>query len=125
MADYQKREGQGSLFVNNKKQSDNHPDMTGSVVINGVEKRVAAWWKQPRNGGDEYLSISVSDFQQQAAPRQEPQAVDYRRQAAPNPNPQYPSQAAPQHGAYQQPQYPQQAAPQGNPFEPRQDDLPF
>lgn len=113
MADYQKKEGQGSLFTNHKKQTDNQPDMTGSVVINGVEMRIAAWWKQPRNGGEEYLSVSISPFQQQAQQpqRPEPHAVNYRHQSQPNPQ-------------YQRPA-PQQAPQQGNPFEPQADDLPF
>jgi len=59
---YTKKEGQGSLFKNDKKTSPNQPDFTGSIMIGGVEKRIAAWNKTSRNGGS-YLSISISDFQ--------------------------------------------------------------
>ena len=59
---YTKKEGQGSLFKNDKKTAANQPDFTGSVVIGGVEKRIAAWTRTARNGGT-YLSISISDFQ--------------------------------------------------------------
>lgn len=59
---FTKKEGQGSLFKNDKKTSPNQPDFTGSIMIGGVEKRIAAWNKTSRNGGT-YLSISISDFQ--------------------------------------------------------------
>lgn len=59
---YTKKEGQGSLFKNDKKTSPNQPDFTGSIMIGGVEKRIAAWNRTSRNGGT-YLSISISDFQ--------------------------------------------------------------
>lgn len=59
---FTKKEGQGSLFKNDKKTSPNQPDFTGSIMIGGVEKRIAAWNKTSRNGST-YLSISVSDFQ--------------------------------------------------------------
>ena len=59
---YTKKEGQGSLFKNDKKTSPNQPDFTGSVVVGGVEKRLAAWNRTARNGST-YLSISISDFQ--------------------------------------------------------------
>ena len=59
---YTKKEGQGTLFKNDKKTSPNQPDFTGSIMVGGVEKRIAAWTKTARNGGS-YLSLSISDFQ--------------------------------------------------------------
>lgn len=59
---FTKKEGQGSLFKNDKKTAPNQPDYTGSIMVGGVEKRIAAWTRTARNGST-YLSISLSDFQ--------------------------------------------------------------
>jgi len=59
---YEMKEGQGSLFKNDKKTEDNQPDYTGKVMIGGEEKRMAAWVKKPE-GKKAFLSISISDFQ--------------------------------------------------------------
>ena len=63
---YQHKPGQGSLFPNDRKQSDNHPDYTGKILAHrdikaGEELRLAAWSKQ---GGKGYFySLSLSDLQ--------------------------------------------------------------
>lgn len=59
----------GVAFPNDKKESDSHPDMKGSINIEGVEYWLSAWWKTPRNGGDEFLSFSVKPKE---APRAAP-----------------------------------------------------
>lgn len=35
----------GIIFKNGYKSEDKHPDYTGSALINGVEYKVAGWWK--------------------------------------------------------------------------------
>jgi hypothetical protein len=58
---YTLKEGQGSLFKNNKKQPGTpQPDYTGKVMINGQEMRVAGWSKQGKDGST-YLSLKVSE----------------------------------------------------------------
>jgi len=37
------KEGQGKLWNNDKKESDNQPDFTGSLVLDGVKHSVAGW----------------------------------------------------------------------------------
>jgi hypothetical protein len=37
------KEGQGKLWNNDKKESDNQPDFTGSLVLDGVKYSVAGW----------------------------------------------------------------------------------
>ena len=39
---YQMKEGQGSLFKN-EKQNDRQPDLKGSVMIKGVLYELAGW----------------------------------------------------------------------------------
>lgn len=70
---FELNEGQGSLFANDKKQSENSPDYTGKVKWGGVERRLAGWKKKSRDGKP-FLSVQMSDFQprdgqQQSAPQ--------------------------------------------------------
>jgi uncharacterized protein (DUF736 family) len=62
MSDYEREEGQGALFVNDKKEvGSNQPDYTGVVKVGGREQRIAGW-KRESKGGKTYLSIKVSEF---------------------------------------------------------------
>ncbi|NTU49899.1 MAG: hypothetical protein HGA87_03255, partial [Desulfobulbaceae bacterium] len=50
-----------NLFRNNRKQSDNHPDMKGNGKDEqGKEYDIAAWTKIDKNS-NKYLSVTVSD----------------------------------------------------------------
>jgi hypothetical protein len=55
----------GVLFVNEKKQTESAPDFTGSFK----ERRLAAWKKS--KDGNNYMSLSVSDAQQQQGASQQ------------------------------------------------------
>jgi hypothetical protein len=37
----------GSIWKNDKKETDNHPDFTGSLNVGGVEYWVSAWKRKP------------------------------------------------------------------------------
>jgi hypothetical protein len=56
---YQIREGNGSLFVNDRKETEQQPDYTGNVRIGGVLYRLAAWSRTGASGTP-YLSISAN-----------------------------------------------------------------
>jgi hypothetical protein len=76
MAEYDNT-NRGVAFVNDKKESDSHPDMKGSINIEDVEYWLSAWWKSPRNGGEDFLSFSVKPKEAPAAaapPKQHPVA---------------------------------------------------
>lgn len=47
---YELREGQGSLFRNERKEQDSHPGMTGTALIGGVEYWVSSWKKEGKKG---------------------------------------------------------------------------
>jgi len=51
------KDGQGSLFKNEKKTSDNHPNARGELMIEGVLYEVAAWTKQGSKGPFQSLSV--------------------------------------------------------------------
>lgn len=98
----------GVLFDNERKQSDTHPDMTGTLNINGVDHWFSGWWKQTRDGS-EFLSLSIGKPKEaQQESRQAPPAARGGNR---------PSQrTAPA-------QKPAKAAPSG--FDDMDDDIPF
>lgn len=55
------RDGSGILFVNDRKQSDSHPDYKGSITINGQEYWLSGWRKQGQKG--QFLSLSAQPKQ--------------------------------------------------------------
>lgn len=55
---FETREGQGSLFQNDRKEKDGQPDYTGKVRIAGVLYQLAGW-KRKAASGVGYLSLSV------------------------------------------------------------------
>lgn len=68
MSDYTQRDMSGSLFKNDRKTSDNHPNAKGSALIDGVEYWVSAWTKRDKNGNPwQSLAFTPKD-QQQSAP---------------------------------------------------------
>jgi hypothetical protein len=56
---YEIRENSGSLFVNDKKSSDKHPDRKGQALIGGVEYWVSAWRKKSAVGKD-FVSLAFT-----------------------------------------------------------------
>ena len=56
----------GVLFVNDRKEKETQPDYTGNIVMGGVKKRLAGWKKTSKSDPSmTFLSISVTDFQEQ------------------------------------------------------------
>jgi hypothetical protein len=66
---YELRELQGNIFKNKHKKADNHPDMRGEFLINGVAHEIAIWHKSNHNG--QFLGFKVSEKRerQEAAPQ--------------------------------------------------------
>ena len=67
---YEQRELSGSLFKNERKTEENHPNATGSALIDGVEYWVSAWTKIDKNG-NRWQSLAFKRKDQPAeSPRQ-------------------------------------------------------
>jgi hypothetical protein len=47
---YEMKEGNFSLFKNDRKEKETHPDYAGSIMVNGVEHYLNAWLKEGKNG---------------------------------------------------------------------------
>jgi uncharacterized protein (DUF736 family) len=60
----------GSIFKNDKKEEEKHPDMTGSLNVDGTDYWISAW-KKTSKAGTGFLSLSVRPKQE--TPRQSSQ----------------------------------------------------
>ena len=58
----------GSLFKNDRKSKDTHPDLTGRALINGVEYYLSAWRKAGAKG--DFYSLSVRPKESTAAAKE-------------------------------------------------------
>jgi hypothetical protein len=54
---YEQKDNSGSLFKNDRKTTDKHPDRKGSAMIDGVNYWVSGWVKQDKNGNP-WMSLS-------------------------------------------------------------------
>lgn len=54
----------GSLFKNDRKENDRHPDYKGSLNVDGTEYWLSGWVKtagpKAKNPGMKFLSVAVS-----------------------------------------------------------------
>ena len=54
---YEQKDNSGSLFRNERKEKDTHPDHTGTALIDGREYYISAWIKEKKDGG-KFFSMS-------------------------------------------------------------------
>lgn len=55
---WEHREGQGSLFINGYKRTDDQADLTGEIMINGVVYKMYGRHKTAQSG-KKYIAISA------------------------------------------------------------------
>lgn len=56
----ERKDNSGALFRNDKKETDKHPDYTGSAMIDGSEYFLSAWLNESKHGV-KYMSLSFKD----------------------------------------------------------------
>lgn len=54
---YIPKEGSGSLFKNDRKETSTHPDYTGTIMVNGKVHYLSGWVKESAKG--KFFSISI------------------------------------------------------------------
>jgi len=59
---YIPKEGSGSLFKNDRKTTETHPDFTGSIMVNNREHYLSAWVKEGTKG--KFFSVSIGKEKQ-------------------------------------------------------------
>jgi len=72
-------ENRGSLFKNDKKTEEKHPDMSGSINIDGTEYWISGWKKQSK-AGTGFISLSVrpkEQTRQSSQPASKAKAQDF------------------------------------------------
>ena len=61
----------GVLFKNDNKKTDKHPDYTGTVNVEGVERYLSAWIKRSK-AGKPFMSLSIGKPKDQQEHSQAP-----------------------------------------------------
>jgi len=56
---YEHKENKGSIFTNEKKEKDTHPDYTGQANVNGTVYNVSAWINESKTG-KKYFGLAFS-----------------------------------------------------------------
>ena len=61
MEEYEHKENSGSLFKNNYKNDDRHPDYKGKINVAGKILDIALWKRTSKDGKTTYLSVQVAE----------------------------------------------------------------
>ena len=56
---YEMRPNTGSLFKNDKKETDSHPDYKGSALIDGLGECYLDAWINTAKDGSKYMSLKM------------------------------------------------------------------
>lgn len=75
---FEQNDNSGSLFKNNRKEKENHPDFTGSAKIKGVDYWLSGWTKTREANGEKWISLALKPKEEQ--PDKPPAEKDVRAQ---------------------------------------------
>jgi hypothetical protein len=67
---FELKDGQGTMFVNDKKGNEKAPDRRGELMLNGVMYEIAGWVKQGQRGPWMSISCKPKDSRPEASPRE-------------------------------------------------------
>lgn len=65
------KDNNGSLFVNDRKTQDNHPDRSGTIMVEGKTYWINGWLRKT-DAGVPWLSLSVKPKEGAQAPARRP-----------------------------------------------------
>ena len=72
---YEMRAGQGSLFKNDKKTSESHPNLKGKVMLPNGEVRWVSGWTNTTSAGEKWINLSIGELVQGGGQAQAKPAV--------------------------------------------------
>jgi len=72
---FSQKDNSGSLFRNDKRASDNHPNLTGSALVNGVPMWVSAWTKEGAKG--KWISLAFKPKEPKEGAAKKPAPKEY------------------------------------------------
>jgi hypothetical protein len=78
---YEMRPGSGSLFKNENKTTDNHPNLKGKIMLPNGEIRWVSAWTKTTGSGDKWISLSVGELVVQAGRSNQPSSYNEPRSA--------------------------------------------
>ena len=74
---FEQKDLSGSLFVNSKKESERHPDWTGTCRIEGKDYWVSMWQSDGRSAKTHSLAFKAKDG---TAARPDDKAAEFKRE---------------------------------------------
>ena len=66
---YTPQKGKGTIFKNDRKEKDTHPDWRGTAMVNGALVEIALWEREGKRGTFYSVSVSPARERQAAAPQ--------------------------------------------------------
>lgn len=73
---YEQRDNSGSIFVNDRKETDKHPDRSGTAMIDGVEYWISGWIKDGAKG--KFMSLAFKRKQPETVNKSTEQSISQR-----------------------------------------------
>lgn len=78
---FELRPNSGTLFKNDRKETDKHPDYKGQIFIEGVGlKEISGWIRPMRDGKGKWMSLTISEpWKKENKPAAKPaaQTIDF------------------------------------------------
>jgi uncharacterized protein (DUF736 family) len=72
---YEQRPNTGSLFKNDRKETDSHPDYKGSALIDGLGECWLDAWINEAKDGTKYMSLKLKPKEARSGPSPEYRAA--------------------------------------------------
>lgn len=66
----------GILSKNDRRETDSHPEYTGTINVAGIDYWLSAWVKTRKDGSGKFFSLSVKEKEAKKAPARREVALE-------------------------------------------------